>query len=137
VIARNTMTMKHVFKHKDEVWALAPSPVNASLLFTGHHSASRHTASLWRMPGVDAGAELASDDEADVVSTPVLVRSGAAPAPVDLEPVASLPAHTSPVHSCVPACVSVDVNGHALTLAMISWGGARAAFSGVPMETQC
>lgn len=91
--------LKHVWKHKEEVWSLAPSPVDAGLVFTGHHNLARHTASLWRMPGVVSGAEDAADEDAS--ATPALVRAGAAPAPADMELVATLPDHASTVHTCV------------------------------------
>ena len=107
------ITRKAVFNHKDEVWCLAPSPLDAGLVFTAHNTAgTEHHVTLWRMPGVEATDS--SDDDDDDDDAGVGGARGAAAAgagagagaaasdvPQELEQVVSLPVHDSTVHSVV------------------------------------
>jgi EARP and GARP complex-interacting protein 1 len=74
--------LRHLYTHSDQVLDLAPSPVDAALLFTcGKAKGEPVEATLWRMDGLD-GTSNPSDD-GDVPSEP-------------LSSVASLPTQATP-----------------------------------------
>ena len=96
--------MERVFAHNPEIWALAPCPVDPSLILTGFQTVAggrvERRATLWRMPGLRGGAGGGGGGSGSAsFSVPARGTKDEGEPPlslapkVDLEEVASFPAH--------------------------------------------